>query len=269
MRIVAEYRGEEIVLKKYTSYLELDKDLSSFNNYEDLMKKIGLDSKIDSITILDNNKNAVDYDFETARKSLSFYEQKKGDEFVRWIFYSACNNYRNKNRLLSFVNDRILDFTKNDKNFDENSINNNEGKRLYSVIQSTRNSLIMFGTSTSTLEMGRNEIIGNLENYVKKDNRYDYAYMRKFAISLKTKYKYNFNTPKIMIKQVKDEEQVKVLDTFKASIQKYIYQKNQITIDELTRDEVEPSVMYDINGEKIDEMPFDQETIEKAKNLHL
>ena len=267
MRVVAEYRGEEIVLKKYNSYLDLDKDLSSFNDKEELMEKIGLDPEVDNITILDNNGNIIDYDFKVARESLSFYEQKKGDEFIRWIFYSACNNYHNKNKLLSFFSDRIIDFTKNDKNFSENSINNNEGKRIYSVIKNIRNNLIMFGSSTSTLEMGKNEILGHLENYVKKDNKYDYAYMRKFASSLSTKYKYNFEEPKIEIKQTNNEEQIKVLETFKTSIHNFVYPKKQITLDELTKEDIKPIFMYNENGIKNDEKEFLEEFNKKKLSL--
>ena len=268
MRVVANYRGEEIVLKKYTSYLELDKDLSSFDSSEELMGKMGFDPSIDdSITVLDNNGKPIDYDFKAARETLSFYEQRKGDEFVRWIFYSARNNYHNKKKLIAFFDDRVLDFTKNNSNFDESSISNSEGKRLYSVIKNVRKSLNMFGLNTSTLDMGKSEILRNLEDYVKKDGSYDYAYMRKLACSLSKNYKYNFDKPKVQIEQVSEKEKDKIVYTFNTAIYNYGYPKRQVTLDELTSEEIMPTSVYDENGEKIDEIPFHQETM--AKNLHL
>lgn len=267
MRIVAEYRGEEIVLKKYTSYLDLDKDLSSFDSIEEIMSKMGFDPRGDSISILDNNGNPLNYDFKVARETLSFYEQKKGDEFVRRIFYSACDNYHNKNKLFAFFSDRIVDFTKNNSKFDENSINNSEGKRLYSVIKNIRKSLITFGSSTSTLEMGKEEILKNLEDYVKKDNSYDYAYMRKFASSLSTNYKYNFGKPKIKIREISEEEKDKLIYSFNTAIYNYGYPKRQVTLDELTREDIIPISVYDEDGIKNDEKEFLEEFNKKKLSL--
>ena len=36
MKIIAECKGEKIVLKKYSSYLDLDKDLSQFHSIDEL-----------------------------------------------------------------------------------------------------------------------------------------------------------------------------------------------------------------------------------------
>lgn len=267
MRVIVEYKGEEIVLKKYTSYLDLDKDLSSFDSIEEIMSKMGLDPRGDSITILDNNSKPINYNFKVARETLSFYEQKKGDEFVRRIFYSACENYHNKNKLFSFFSDRLIDFTKKDPNFTENSINNSEGRRLYSVIKNIRKSLITFGSSKSTLEMGKEEILKNLEDYVKKDNSYDYAYMRKFASSLSNNYKYNFGNPKIKIREVSKEEKDKLIYSFNTAIYNYGYPKRQVTLDELTREDVMPTSVYDEDGIKNDEKEFLEEFNKKKLSL--
>lgn len=258
MRIIAEYKGEEIVLKKYTSYLELDKDLLSFEDKKDLMGKLGLDKRTDDIYILDNNGHFVIYDPEIVRTTLSFYENKKGDEFVRWIFYSACNTHDkglNKNKLSKYFMNRSFDFNKGKgkDEFDINDINNNEGRRLYSLIMDIITGLGLYSPAALN-SLGTKDVLPKIESYVKKDNKYDYAYMRKFACVLRRDFDFRFRKSGIDLIKVNEKDQERVLTEFKTSIHNNTYPKKQVTFNDLVDDETVPT--YDENGIKIDEKEF-------------
>ena len=72
MKVIADFRGERILLKNYKSYLELDKDFLSFKSKEDLLVKLGLEPNIDDIYIIDNNDKEIDFDYQIIRTTLGF-----------------------------------------------------------------------------------------------------------------------------------------------------------------------------------------------------
>lgn len=262
MKVIADFRGERILLKNYKSYLELDKDFLSFKSKEDLLVKLGLEPNIDDIYIIDNNDKEIDFDYQIIRTTLGFYEQKKCDEFTRWIFNSACDNYHNKNKLFAFFNDRLI---KLNNEINENNTND-QLELIKKKTKDVKDSLIMFGYSTGMLRQGRNEVLKNLEEYLKTDNKYSYASMRKMSSSLKNKYSYNFNST-ILKDDIDLERQSKVIKEYKTSIHNYVYNKKQITIEKLTKTGIEPNSTYDENGIKIDEKEFLEEF--NKKKLHL
>ena len=271
MKVFAEYRGEEIFLKNYNSYAELDKDLLSFCSKEEIMSKLGLDPSIDSIYILDNNERMKDFDFSTIRTAYSFYENKKGDEFTRWLFMAACDNYHNNKKLTSFFNDRLLRFTNGKSNSSINDVQNKEGKRLHELTKKIRSYLYTYGNSTGTLREFRGIVLGSLEDYLKKNNKYDYYYMRSFALSLVKYYKYNPGKANIKMHALDLNKQREVLEEYKKSIAGYIElskQNKRKALDEMTSEDIMPSFTYDENGIKNSEIEFLEEFKDK-KNLHL
>ena len=164
MKLIAEYKGEEILLKNYNSYLELDRTLFSFESKEDLMKKLNLDLETDNIYVLDNNGKIMDNDPKMIRTVLSFYEQGKGEEFVKWIYSGISEKdygWSNKGTLARYFSDRQLEFTKGktENEFNTSSINNNEGKRLYTLIRKIKTNLITYDVIPSTFKTFEYDIL--------------------------------------------------------------------------------------------------------------
>ena len=267
MRIVGEYKGDKIILKKYPSYLEMDKDLSSFKSKKEMMKRLSFEKDIDDIYIEDNNgnKKELDFNFDLLRQVIPFYEKRRGDEFVRWIFYSACNSHdrgTNKQKLYTYFSDRLSAFTKNDKKFNPDSINNNEGKRIYSLIVSIMNGISIYKDPSVFKQLGSRDIIPDLENYNRKNGKYDYSYMRKMLIDL-SKYNYKLKESGLEPEKIDQDKQDQIPRVFRDSIKSYFVTKKQITLDELTKEDVRIDSTFDENGEKVDEILFHQEEIEK------
>ena len=90
MKIILKTLDDEVLLKKCTSYLDLDKTLSSFSSKKDMLDKLGLNEEMDEIIVLDNNGKQIDYDPDILRKTLSFYEKGKCEDFIEWIY--RCNS---------------------------------------------------------------------------------------------------------------------------------------------------------------------------------
>lgn len=265
MRVVAEYNGEEIILKRYNSYLDFDRDLSQFHSLEELKAKLDL-SDDDSIRILDNNNNPIYFNSDIIRKTLSYYENNKGDQFINWIIDSARENDIDRTKLIIFFSDRLFDFTKGKDDFSINDINNAEGRRLYKTIRNIRHVFDMYGDTKDCFEWYSKEIRQAIPDYVKKDGEYNYGYMRKFIVSLANIYEYTTKEPDVIPKEITEEEQEKVLEKYKTAIHNHIYPKKQMKIDDLPEIE-EEKPKYDENGIKLDEKEFLEEF--NAKKLHL
>jgi hypothetical protein len=270
MKLFVEYKGKKILLKNYTSYLSLDKTLSSFESKESLMNRLGLDLEQDNIYIEDNNGKEMEFNPNVLRTVLSFYEQGRGEDFVKWIYSGISDpNYgwKNKGKLTHYFCERQLDFIKDipEKDFDVNNINNQEGKRLYSLIKKIKESLIIYDVIPATFETFKFEIIPDLDKYIRKNDSYDYAYMRKFIMSLVSDFNYELKEPEISLRDINSHEQEKIIKDLETKIHNYIYSKNQITLDELSNEEVIP--MYDEDGIKLDEKEFLEEF--NTKKIHL
>lgn len=274
MKLVANYRGEEIPLKTYKTYYELDKELINFKSKAELMNKLGLVEDVDDIYVRINKDTKSDIDIDALRATLSFFEQGKNDQFVDWIYSSASKSKSNKNKtkMRLFFSDRLLDFTKGDENFSINNINNAEGKSVYLTIKNTIKQIEMFGFREVTNKhwaidyVGRQNVIDQLRAYVKRNGIYDYVAMRNFATKL-TSYKFDFAKPNVELIEINKEKQANILESYMTPIHNYAYSKKQITLDELTEDKKMNSV-YDENGVKVDEKEFLEEFAIK-KNLHL
>ena len=264
MKVIAVINGEKIVISNYNSYIDMDRDLLSFNSMQDLINKMNFD--IDEIIVLDNNKNPINYDFNTTRTAFSFFENKKGDQFVSWIYYSACDNYHNKKRLSLFFDDILLKFTKGQDEFNENDISNSSGRKRYQLIKEIRGKLYTYGTTTGTLREWANSVKPYIEKYVKEDKKYNYASMRNFACSLIGKYGYKPNKPQIKLIKPDEEKQTQIISKYERAIQNYLYAKSQVRIEDVYRDDYNSD--YDENGIKNDEKEFLEEFVAK-KNLHL
>lgn len=273
MKIVAEYKGDEILLKNFNSYLELDRVLSSFESKEDLIRKLNLDEETDNIYVLDNNGKIIDYNPKMLRAVASFYEQGKGEEFVDWIFsgtYDEKYGWSNKGRLKRYFLERQSEFTKDksEDEFDIGTINNREGKRLYSLIRRIKDNLVTFDVIPSTFRTFRYEIIPDLLEYVKRNGTLDYAYMRKFANTLAVDYFYSLGEPNIKINEINKDVQKSTVNSFKNTIYNYLYNKNQSKIDELTIEKNgSKDVIYDVDGIKIDEKEFLEEFDIKKRHM--
>ena len=261
MQVVLKHFDQIIPLKKYNSYIDLDDDLLSFLSFDDIMEKMGFDSEYNTILVLDNGNNPMKYDYETIRTTRAFYNDKKGDEFVSWIFYSACNNYHNKNKLTNYFDSQLLKFTNGTDKSSLYDIQNPEGKRLYTLTNEVDKKLYSYGTSTGTLREFRSLILPNMRELMKKNGKYNYYYMRKFACTLKAKFRFNPDIPRVKTFKLDVERQENLIRTFKE-----VLNKNRMsTIDEMTSEEPFIPVMYDEDGNKVDEIPFTNE----GKKLYL
>lgn len=242
MRVIAKCKGEEIVLKKYNSYLDLDKDLSQFHSIDELKAHLSFEDE-DNISVLYKDK-IVPLNFDMMKKTISYYENNKGDEFVDWILESV-DSKEDRKILSVFFDDRLLGFTKNQINFGVDNIDNPEGKRLYKVIGDIRSSLQLFDNDkyllTHLLESSEEEIKGKIKEklkgaiseYLKKDGEYNYGYMRKFSITLANNYGYTINEPTVEPKEITAVEQDKVVNEFETAIHNHNYPKKQVTFDDL------------------------------------
>lgn len=266
MQVIAGYEGENILLKKYTSYLELDRDFSNFHSIEELKAKLDFEDG-DWINVFDNNKNIIHFDSELVRETISFYENKKGDEFVEWITNSSRDIKKNNKVLFTFFSDRLLDFTKGKDNFSINDINNAEGKRLYQTIKKIRNIFEIYGDDLGNFDLANDKLKKEISEYLKKDGEYNYGYMRKFVITLSEMYGFITKIPSVNPKEITSEEQEKVLEKYRTAIHNHNYSKKQITIENVDLNE-ESKPIYDENGIKLDEKEFLEEFAVK-RNLHL
>ncbi len=96
---------------------------------------------------------------------------------------------------------------------------------------------------------------------MKKNGKYNYYYMRKFACTLKAKFRFNPDIPRVKTFKLDVERQENLIRTFKE-----VLNKNRMsTIDEMTSEEPFIPVMYDEDGNKVDEIPFTNE----GKKLYL
>lgn len=273
MKLIANYRGEEISLKTYRSYYELDKELINFKSKSELMKKLGLVEDVDDIYVRVNKDITTDIDIEAIRSTLSFFDQGKNDQFVDWVYSSASEskNNKNKTKLRTFFYDRLLEFTKGKEEFSENDIGNEVGKSIYLSIKNAIDKMNMYGFRKVTNKsgyvdhLGKKEVISPMSAYLQRNNIYDYVAMRNFAIKLKS-YNFEYMKPNIDLKEIDKKEQSKILESYMTPIHNYAYSKKQITLDELTKENEEESV-YDENGIKTDEKEFLEEFAIK-KNLH-
>ena len=242
MKIIAECKGEKIVLKKYSSYLDLDKDLSQFHSIDELKAHLNLEDE-DKILVLYNDK-PIPLNFDMMRKTISYFENKKGDDFVDWILDSV-DNKDDRGMLSAFFDDRLLGFTKNQTNFGVENIDNPEGRRLYKVLGTIRSSLQLYDNDkyflTHLLEFSEDEIKakikenlkGAISEYLKKDGEYNYGYMRKFIVALANNYKYTINEPTVEPIEITAVEQDKVVNEFETVIHNHNYPKKQVTFDDL------------------------------------
>ena len=77
MRVMVGYRGEEILIKEYNSYYDLDSDMLCFLSKDDMAVSLGFDPEIDYIYVLDNNNNVSPFSFDTIRAVHAYYSQKR------------------------------------------------------------------------------------------------------------------------------------------------------------------------------------------------
>lgn len=262
MRVIAKYKGEEILLKSYKSYLDLDKDLCSFETIGDLMKKLELDETRDKIIILDNNGNQISINPDIIRNTISLYDNNQGEKFAEWIVDSASNlkdNYYGREGLFHYFCDRLVEFTnyKSEDEFDINDINNREGKRLYLAIKDFKDDFINYGQTPFSFELFRRKFINDISKYVYKDREYNYGYMRKLVSALTDNYGFILDNQKDNNKKLNLDRQEKVLKNFKTAIHNHEFDKKQISIADLGNDE--EKIIYDENGIKIDEKEFLEE----------
>ena len=266
MRLVANTFDGDVVLKTYRSYLDLDRDLSQFHSIAEIKAHLDLEDEETISAIYDGNN--VICDPELARKILSFYENKKGDEFMDWIIDSAEGIEKNKNLLYTFCEQKRLEFTREEAN-------NPEGKRLCDAIIKMEKELEMYGDNF--FGPAKKRFKEALSEYLKKDGEYNYAYMRKFAMTLR--YSFGFTNTELNIEEIEitEEKQDKVLKDYETAIHNARYAERQVTIDDLIeqqpvvktkRLEEEKMPVYDENGIKNDEKEFLEEFAVK-KNLHL
>ena len=235
MKIILSTPNENILLKNCKSYIELDKILSHFSSKEEILFRLGYDEDEARISVLDNNGLEIPYNSKLIRSVLSFYEKDKGNEFVDWIYDSSkekefCD--KNSGKLRQYFPNKLTDFTKTDEN-DDRSVNNPEVRRLYRTCLRVIEQLEFFDGSYGALELFKKQIIPFIEEYVKRNGKYDYSYMRKFAASLDVVYDYNFIEPKIDLVNFSEEEQDKIIEDFESKIHNYFYERKQITFEDL------------------------------------
>ena len=109
--ILKKIDGDEIVLKNCKSYEQLDKIIASFSSSGEIIEELGLDIETTDIIILDNNGGQIDFNPGLLNIVLSYYEQNKGDEFIKWIYDSSVESpygEKNKSTLYQFFNGRLL-----------------------------------------------------------------------------------------------------------------------------------------------------------------
>lgn len=263
MKVFLKHEDDKILLKNYKSYQEMDHDLLQFSSEEELIRKLGLRLETDEIIIEDNNNNKVVYDFNAERAALSFYEDKKGDEFVSWIYRSGFEIPSNKRRykLLAFFEDRLNEFNASD-------ISYSEGRRTYNLVDKIKDNLICFKDSSDyVLRTHINKVTKDIEDYLKEDNKYNYARMRRFASVLVQNYDFKLIEPSVKIYEIDEEKQSKVLKDYMAKIHNFAFENKQVRMDELVNEE-EIDTIYDEDGIKNDEKEFLEE-FKVKKNLHL
>lgn len=258
MRVMVGYRGEEIPLKKYNSYYDMDSDLIYFTSNEDMTSCLGLDPEIDCVYVMDNNGNKLPFNFESARAVHAYYTQRRGDEFANWVYLSACGkSFSNKTKLMAYFYDKMQIFTNGEDPSSIKDVQNPEGKRLYDLTARICNTFGIIKSDKAPLRPYRGVVVDNIKQYLKKDNKYDYYYMRKFIIELACYYGYKFDDPIIKIPQMdmdKREETIKNLKKAFAENLNLVRKKN---FDNMTRgEEVIVTPLYDWVGDKTDELPF-------------
>lgn len=266
MRIILSTPNNKILLKNCKSYLELDKIISAFSSKNEIIAKLDLDEDAELI-VLDNDGKQIVCDCDLIRKTISFYEQDKGNEFIDWIYegsqgdeYGANNRGRLHEYFLNSMNDLANE---------NNKLNTKiaEGRRLHGLCLNIVKELGFFDGTPATLKQFRDYIVPSMNEYVKRNSKYDYAYMRKFVTSLVCFFGYKLEEPKIDVKTTTFEEQEKILKEFKTRIHNHLYDQKQVTISDLENQKEEVVPIYDENGIKIDEKEFLEEFI--AKKLHL
>lgn len=260
MKIVLRTLDEEIVLKKYNSYLDLDKVLTTFHNNEEILAKLNLDEETSEIVVLDNHDREMEYNTDILKKTLAYYTSGKGEEFISWIFDATADSKLgslNTSKLLQYFIIKSNDFTKGDANFDANNINNPAGQILFSLIGKIKEELNMYNVSPETYEKNRNKIEPFINEYVKRNGEYDYAAMRKFANTLAVDIYYQFGKTDIKVKEATEEEQETILKDFENTIRKHFNQ----TVEE----SIEQETTYDENGIKNEEKEFLEEFNKKLK----
>lgn len=229
MKIIAEYQGEEILLKNYNSYLSLDKTLSLFESKDHLQARLDLDLDEDRLFILNNNESQIPYNASAIRATLSFFEQGKGEDFVNWIYDSATtsDNWKsNANKLSVYFITRI-------NMLDNEEKANPESNRLKKIVRKIKSNLEMFRCSPEALKDFKNDIVPYINEYVKKNGVYDYSYMRKFVSEL-VNDGYVLNEPNITLREINENEQEKVIDELRVNIDNNNYSKKQISFDDLS-----------------------------------
>lgn len=270
MRVMMGYRGEEILIKEYNSYYDLDSDMLCFTSKEDMVKSLGCDPEIDTIYILDKNDNVSPFNFDAIRAAHAYYSQRRGDEFTNWVYLSACSNRHNRTKLIAFFKDRKLDFTNGENPASINDVQNPEGKRLYDLTANIDNNLGIIERDQGPFRFYREIIVKDMKDYLRKDNKFDYYYMRKFIMKLASNYHYTFNEPLVKIPQLDIERRKKVIEELKLPFIENLSLSRKKKLDEMTNDrEVIVTPIYDIAGDKIDELPYIGEEDNNNKKIVL
>ena len=263
MRVMVGYRGEEILLKEYNSYFDMDSDMLCFKSKEDMVKSLGLDPEIDTVNFMNNNDNVAPFNFDAIRAVHAYYSQKKGDEFTNWVYLSACSNRFNRDKLVAFFHDKTLSFTNGEDPSSINDVQNAEGKRLFDSVSEISRNLNIIQRDKYPLRFYRSTITKYMKEYLRKSNKYDYYYMRKFIMSLVCNYNYSFDKPIVQIPQPDMERREQVVEEFSTLFKEnldLIKQDRMKKFEEMTHgEEAIITPLYDIEGDKIDELPYADE----------
>lgn len=268
MKIILRTLKDEILLKNCRSYLELDKILSYFASKEEIVARLNYNDDEAKILVLDNNGNEIPYSSDIIRATLSFYEQEKGEEFINWIYESSSkgeNSGYNSGRIHYFFLGRLRDFNMVEG---ENNVKNPEGERLHSIINKLIDKLDYYDNSAGNLRVYKDKILPLLNEYVKRNGRYDYNYMRKFASALYFIYDYEFDKPKIEIREQREDEKDRIVNNFETAIHNYFYPQRQVRFEDIMDEPIQEELsepVYDENGIKNEEKEFLEEFIEQEK----
>lgn len=263
MNLVIKKNKKEIKLDSFRSYYELDKMIANFSSERELSRILNLsdDCKLvvnsfdkDNITISSNN----------AKKLVTIYDNGNVDALIDTVISSMFTE-----PTMSFDIDIIKDYLTEEK-FKFINVKTSYGEDRLKLLNEMLNEL-NYGSlnedSKISFRNKFNQLLGDksyskIRSLFKTLNDFDFIFDDSFTRVLDN----NVYIPN-------EKDKLRIIDKYKRIIEKENNKDKQITFDdieektEILYEETEP--VFDYNGEKIDEKPFYEETMEKVNSLKL
>ena len=263
MNLVLKRDKKEIKLDSFKSYYELDKMIANFISERELEKSLGL-SEEDKLVVNSFDKDDIKVSSNNAKKLIAIYDNGNVDSLIDTIISSMFTE-----PTMSFDLDLIKDYLTEEK-FKFISVKTSYGEDRLKLINEMLNILNYSNLNDDNKTLFRNkfnESLGDksyskIRNLFKALNDFDFIFDESFKVVLD-------NNEYIE----KEEEKKKIIEKYQRIIEKENNKDKQITFDDFEEiEEILPESsgpVFDYNGEKIDEKPFYEETMEKVNSLKL